>query len=190
MDPTSITISSASAADVPSYPKREEVQKLSSTIDWKSITPKEFRKSDFNRLDESDDSRFYLTPRFVEHIDQNAVSKLTKFHENEIKRMIQQQQVQKIDVLDLCSSWVSHIPQNLPINNFIVLGMNREELDANPLKTDVIVQDLNKVTRIPLESQSFDLILLQLSIDYLVHPVEVLQEARRLLRPNGQIIIS
>ena len=37
-----------------------------------------FRAEDFLRYDESDDTAFYSMPRFVYHIDEGAVSALTK----------------------------------------------------------------------------------------------------------------
>jgi SAM-dependent methyltransferase len=87
------------------------------------------------------------------------------------------------DVLDLMSSWVSHLrtePRSLT-----VLGMNAAELDANPMADQRVVQDLNSTSRLPFPDSSFDAVLNCVSVDYLVRPVEVLAEVARVLRPGG-----
>lgn len=100
----------------------------------------------------------------------------------------------KINILDLCSSWVSHVPTTAitveQVNRFVGLGMNMEELEANKRLTERFVQDLNKNFTLPFENRIFDTVLLQLSIDYLIHPIEVMKEISRILQPNGTIIIS
>lgn len=95
-------------------------------------------------------------------------------------------------VLDLCSSWTSHIrPGQLELKRVAGLGMNTKELEANPTLTDWNVVDLNadKNVKLPYDDESFDKITLQLSIDYLIHPLEVMKEASRVLRKDGKIAI-
>lgn len=176
---------------IPYKTTREEIRQLSSVIDWKYVTKETFSGRDFRRLDESDDATFYDHPRFVEHIDNNAVSKLTTFHENLIVEYLKETKKSAVDVVDLCSSWVSHIPTKAALNSLVVVGMNKEELQANNMQTTILIQDLNKSPTISsLNSESADIVLLQLSIDYLTHPVDVLKEAYRVLRPGGKIVIS
>lgn len=118
--------------------------------------------SSFARLDSSPDSNFYTDPRFVEHVDEKAVESMTSY--------ISDRFVQSGDsVLDLCSSWTSHIrnPGNaLELKRVSGLGMNAKELEANTALTDWTVVDLNaeKNVRLPYEDGSFDKIILQLSI--------------------------
>jgi SAM-dependent methyltransferase len=91
-------------------------------------------------------------------------------------------------VLDLMSSWVSHLrsgPEEL-----VVLGMNAAELDANPMATERVVRDLNDDPSLPFAADRFDAVLCCVSIDYLIHPVEVLAEAARVLRPDGVLAIT
>jgi hypothetical protein len=93
----------------------------------------------FSRLDQSPDSNFYRDPRFVEHVDDNAVKLMTDYISNVA--------VQPGDsVLDLCSSWVSHIDDSIAKRTTRIsgLGMNTEELEHNPVLTDFLVQDLNE----------------------------------------------
>ena len=120
------------------------------------------------------DADFYAAPRFVTHIDDRAVEGVGLLYE-ELGVVG--------DVLDLMSSWVSHLrtrPRSLT-----VLGMNADELAANPMADERVVHDLNAVTTLPFADASFDAVLNCVSVDYLVRPVEVLAEVARVLRPGG-----
>ncbi|KAK1737481.1 hypothetical protein QTG54_011767 [Skeletonema marinoi] len=90
----------------------------------------------FSRLDASDDKIFYAEPRFVEHVDQQAVDSITSYVSDSL--------LQNGDsVLDLCSSWTSHItPGKLDLKRVAGLGMNAKELEANKALTEWAVQDL------------------------------------------------
>lgn len=151
-----------------------------------------FTRNDLVRLDESPDGLFYRTPRFVEHIDSSAVASLTDFHASLIRDIAAAQSGAPVRVLDLCSSWTSHIPPSSTrlIGEAVGLGMNKEELDGNPMLTRRVVQDLNENPHLPFENGQFDLVLLQLSIDYLTRPVDVLVEVGRVLRPSGKVAIT
>jgi hypothetical protein len=163
--------------------------------DFSSLDEGEFALEDFYRLDESSDDIFYSNPRFVEHINPSAGKALTAFH-GEVLTMHSMKGAsidsgRRLNVLDLCSSWVSHVPvEGIQFNRFVGLGMNRQELDRNNQLTERRVQDLNKDSSLSTYSDaSFDAVLLQLSIDYLVHPVEVLRDVSRVLVPGGLLII-
>ncbi|KAL3909443.1 MAG: hypothetical protein SGARI_002594, partial [Bacillariaceae sp.] len=98
-------------------------------------------KTMFGRLDNTPDSKFYQDPRFVEHVDDNAVQVMTKYISNEAI----QPGGDTAAVLDLCSSWVSHIDDNVAkkVPRIAGLGMNEKELQSNPVLTEYLVQDLN-----------------------------------------------
>lgn len=128
----------------------------------------------FDRADESDDALFYGTPRLVQHIDDRAVAAVGEVYASLGVGG---------DVLDLMSSWVSHL-QERP-RHLTVLGMNAEELAANPMADRTLVHDLNADTELPLPDASFDAAVCTVSIDYLVRPVAVLAEVARVLRPGG-----
>jgi hypothetical protein len=100
-------------------------------------------ESDMARLDSSDDFNFYLTPRFVTHIDDRAIESLTDFYREEFTAM-EKQKKGKLNVLDLCSSWVSHLPEDIALGRVVGVGMNEKELAANKQLTNYHVQDLNK----------------------------------------------
>jgi SAM-dependent methyltransferase len=88
------------------------------------------------------------------------------------------------------SSWVSHLPAELAFARVAGLGMNRDELAANPRLSDFCVHDLNARPELPYSDASFDAVLNAVSIQYLVHPVAVLAEVRRVLRPGGISIVA
>ena len=83
-------------------------------------------------------------------------------------------------VLDLCSSWVSHFPETLQPTNMVGIGMNASELAANKHLTSYHVKDLNTAPSFPeILDQSIDVVICNVSVDYLVRPVEVFGEIHR-----------
>lgn len=158
--------------------------------DWNDIENPFDDKSQFSRLDNSPDSNFYQDARFVEHVDQQAVQLMTDYISN-VAIPNQQKSNDNITVLDLCSSWVSHIDKNAAakVQRISGLGMNAQELQENPILTDFVVQDLNANPSLPYSSNTFDIVLCQLSIDYLTRPLEVLKEVSRILKPGGTVHI-
>ena len=144
--------------------------------------------ADLNRLDNSDDGAFYTQPRFVTHIDDGAISALTNYYRSEFSKFSKED---GIDVLDLCSSWISHLPEDVSYGNVVGVGMNGAELKENKQLTDYVVQDLNKNPSLSeLEDNSFDVICNVVSVDYLTKPQEIFQEMHRVLRPGGISIMS
>ena len=142
--------------------------------------------SSFARLDTTPDTIFYKEPRFVEHVDEACVQRMTNYISNVLL------QPNDDSVLDLCSSWTSHIqPATLQLKRVSGLGMNSEELQSNKVLTDWTVMDLNANSdfKLPYDDNSFDKILLQLSIDYLIHPIQVMKECSRILKKDGEIAI-
>jgi len=61
-------------------------------------------------------------------------------------------------------------------------------MQLNPCLSERVVKDLNKDSSLPFESNSFDVVLCQLSIDYLTQPVAFSKEAFRVLRPGVCIV--
>jgi len=135
----------------------------------------------FDRQDGGDDADFYAPPRLVTHIDDGAIAAVSELYD--------ELGVPDGRVLDLMSSWVSHLSRK-PSGGLVLLGMNAVELQANPVADQVVVQDLNVDPRLPFDDTSFDAVLCCVSIDYLIHPVEVLREAARVLRPGGVVVLT
>jgi len=136
----------------------------------------------FTKIDGEEDELFYEEPRLVYHIDDNAVAALTDFY----RAVLPKGGV----LLDLMSSWVSHLPPEIPYAEVIGLGMNATELAANPRLARWFVQNLNRDPSLPLADASIDAAMICVSVQYLEEPVAVLREVARVLRPGGPIVIS
>ena len=95
-------------------------------------------------------------------------------------------------ILDICSSWVSHYPEDFPskMSRISACGMNQLELQANSQLDDFSVGNLNKDPKLPYEDESFDVVTCVVSVDYLNNPLAVFGEVRRVLKPGGKFIIS
>lgn len=136
----------------------------------------------FDRQDESDDSCFYSMPRFVVHIDPETIAALTQVYRELLPL--------RGAILDLMSSWVSHLPEEMEFTRVAGLGMNAMELAKNPRLTDHVVQNLNHQPELPYDTASFDAIVNAVSIQYLTHPVEVFRSCARVLRPGGLHVVA
>ena len=149
---------------------------------WPKSWP--FKPQNFTRLDEEDDSSFYTEARLVHHIDEGAREALTK-HYSEVL-------LPGARVLDLASSWVSHLPteETVALDSVVGLGMNEAELKENNRLSKYVVQDLNKNPKLPFEKASFDAVICAVSIDYMTRPREVLAEVGRVLAPGGLVVLS
>lgn len=156
------------------------VEKVLEKPKWPSSWP--YTDSDFARMDESDDMIFYDQARLVYHIDDPCVAALTTYYSEHIK--------DGEDVLDICSSWVSHFPKKWKGGKVVGLGMNDYELSKNPQLTNYVVKDLNSDPTFPFENASFDKVTCVVSIDYLNKPLQVAKEIGRVLRPGGEAIVS
>ena len=136
----------------------------------------------FTKQDEGDDLAFYAPPRLVAHIDDSAIAALTGFYHHRLPTGAR--------LLDLMSSWVSHLPDDRSYANVVGHGMNAEELAANPRLDQWFVQDLNVRPAMALTDQAFDAVLCCVGVQYLQRPFEVFAEVRRTLIPGGPFIAS
>jgi SAM-dependent methyltransferase len=141
-----------------------------------------FPEEAFRRYDETPDADFYTMPRLVTHIDDAAIAAVTQLYREYVPT--------GGAFLDLMSSWVSHLPPEVPYGRVVGVGMNFEELEANPRLDDGIVHDLNRDPRLPFLDETFDAAGICVSIQYLTHPIEVLREVGRVLQPDAPLIIT
>jgi SAM-dependent methyltransferase len=133
-------------------------------------------------MDESDDELFYEYPRFVVHIDDSAIADVGEIYGRLLPK--------KGEILDLMSSWRSHLPQALEPKRVVGLGLNRAEMADNPALTDIMIHNVNRQPRLPFDDASFDGAVMTVSVQYLTHPVEVFADVARVLRPNGPFIVT
>lgn len=136
----------------------------------------------FSREDDSNDSEFYELPRFTTHIDDATITALTQYYRETLKP--------SWHILDLMSSWVSHLPNETRYRHVAGHGMNEEELARNPRLDEYRVQDLNDNPMLPYANRSFEAVLIAVSIQYLIKPFELFNEIGRILTPGGCCIVS
>ena len=177
----------------------------------RSYTPRDnsfpYGPKDFERHDETPDNVFYTSPRFVTHIDDNAIKSLRNYYSRNLPHSGR--------ILDFCSSWISHFPNELSdraitsntsvavstsseeksgsgdhddnMLEVIGIGMNAAELSANPILKTFILQDLNTKPQIPSTVSLLDASTCVVSIEYLTKPVEVLTSVQERTKVGGKI---
>jgi len=136
----------------------------------------------FSKIDAEEDEVFYEPPRLVCHIDDGAIAALTEFYREVLPA--------GGTLLDLMSSWVSHLPPEIDYAEVVGHGMNAAELAANPRLSRWFIQNLNRDSVLPLADGSVDAAMICVSIQYLQQPVAVLRELARALRPMAPLVIS
>ncbi|WP_458094304.1 class I SAM-dependent methyltransferase [Roseomonas sp. WA12] len=141
------------------------------------LPPEAFRKAD-----SSPDDLFYQQPRFVTHIDDGAIAAVTSLYRSVLPA--------GGSILDLMSSWVSHLPEEVAYGEVTGHGMNAAELAANPRLSHRFTQDLNRNPILPLEDAAFDAACLCVSVQYLQQPVAVFSDVARVLRPGAPFVVS
>lgn len=136
----------------------------------------------FRRMDESSDTDFYRMPRLVTHIDEQAIAAVTQLYREYFPP--------QGAILDLMSSWVSHLPEEVAYREVVGLGMNEAELSQNPRLSEWVVHDLNSKPQLPFEDGRFDGAGCCVSIDYLTQPIEVLRDLARVVVPGAPVVIT
>ena len=144
--------------------------------------PNRLQPEFFRRLDDSDDELFYLTPRLVVHIDDAAIRTVGEIYLSRLPR--------GGAILDLMSSWRSHLPPELMPSRVVGLGLNRSEMEDNPALTEIVTHNLNRAPQLPFEDASFDGAVLTVSVQYLIHPLEVFAEVGRVLKSGAPFIVT
>jgi SAM-dependent methyltransferase len=136
----------------------------------------------FRRVDENDDALFYRQPRFVAHIEPLTIAAVTQLYREILPA--------NGAILDLMSSWISHLPPEVPYSRVVGIGMSGEELAANPVLDEFHVCNLNQNPILPLGDEEFDAATICVSIQYLTSPVEVLLDLSRVLKSGAPVVIT
>ena len=136
----------------------------------------------FEKADPSPDARFYAQARLVTHIDDAAIAAVTALYREVLPA--------GGAVLDLMSSWVSHLPEDVAYAEVIGHGMNASELAANPRLNRWFVQDLNADPALPLPPASVDAACICVSVQYLQRPAEVFASLANVLRPGAPVAVT
>ena len=136
----------------------------------------------YTRDDESPDERFYDVPRKVVHIDDDAIAALGGLYAEVLPTGGR--------LLDLMSSWRSHLPSGFRAAEVVGLGLNAEEMADNPQLTRHVVHDVNREPRLPFDDAWFDGATCAVSIQYVTHPLRLLREVGRVLCPGAPFVVS
>ena len=134
---------------------------------WRGQPTDFFSADAFQRQDEEADEQFYAQPRLVSHLDRQARQTISDLYGRLVRPGGR--------LLDLMSSWQSHLPSTHGAVEVVGLGLNEAELRHNPQLSGYLVHDLNGAPR---------------SVEYLTRPLEVFAEVQRLLRPDGLFILT
>jgi SAM-dependent methyltransferase len=146
------------------------------------VTESQFLPEYFEREDEREDRLFYAEPRLVVHIDDGAIATVGKLFRDFIPPAAA--------VLDLMSSWRSHWPPGHPKQRLVGLGLNAVEMADNPDLDEYLVHDVNGDPNLPFEKETFDAVVITVSVQYLTSPIETFQQVNRILRPGGIFIVT
>lgn len=117
------------------------------------------------KLNNLPDREFYAYPRFVKHVDDSFILSLTDLYRKTLRP--------EMEILDLMSSWISHLPEEIRYKKVVGHGLNAQELARNPRLDYFFVKDLNKDQQLELESASLDAVLCTVSVQYLQQPEKV-----------------
>ncbi len=142
-----------------------------------------FPEGFFDRSDSTSDGVFYDSPRIVTHIDDRAIHMVGDLYEQ-----LGLNGTGSGHLLDLMSSWISHIPQQP--DALTIVGMNAAELAQNPQASTRVVVDLNETPVLPFDDNVFDGAMCCVSVDYLVKPIEVFVEVARVLKPAKPFVCT
>eukprot|EP00850_Spirogloea_muscicola_P001605 SM000006S19370 [mRNA] locus=s6:338865:340151:- [translate_table: standard] len=158
------------------------------------------------KLDQRPDSNFYASPRFVgahrrrrlcqRRCRPDAAPPAPAAHDGghgggggRLTALYAERVPDGSDVLDLMSSWVSHLPERAAYRSVTGHGLSAAELARNPRLGRSFVQDLNKDPQLREAADcSIDAALCALSVQYLQQPEAVFAEVYRTLRPGGVLI--
>ena len=121
---------------------------------------------------------FYAEPRLVVHIDQFAIKAIGEY----LSGVLPSGGV----ILDLMSSWRSHLPESHPRGKVVGLGLNAVEMRENPQVNDALVHDLNANPTLPFRDDTLDAAILTVSVQYMTKPEQVFREVARALKPGAR----
>ncbi|WP_456431108.1 methyltransferase domain-containing protein [Thermosulfuriphilus sp.] len=130
------------------------------------------------RADNRPDAEFYSQPQGRLPIDEKAADLIL-----EINRRI----LPDGPILELFSLSESFLPEGKKITG---VSPSRAAVAGNPKLEKKIIQDLNQDPRLPFEGESFEAVVLNLSLPYLLDPGKIAKEVARVLKPKGVFLLT
>jgi SAM-dependent methyltransferase len=147
-----------------------------------SVPDSPFKPHYFEREDPSPDPEFYVSPRLVVHIDEHAIAAARRLYGELIS--------EGSAVLDVMSSFRSHLPEDRSLSRVAGLGLNASEMRENPQLSEFVVHDLNADPTLPFGSGEFDAAVMTVSVQYLIQPIEVFREVARVMKPGAPFVVT
>src|SRR5260370_32634679 len=144
--------------------------------------PKQLPADFFRRVDDDDDEVFYSVPRLVTHIDDGAIAKVAEIYAQILP--------QGGAILDLMSSWRSHLPAHIRPSRVVGLGMNRAEMADNPALTEIVIHNLNRAPRMPFADAEFDGAVVTVSAQYMKRPLQTFAVVARVLKAGPPVLVT
>lgn len=141
-----------------------------------------FQPKHFRREDERDDKLFYGAARLETHIDEPAI--------DAVRRLYAELLPAGGAILDLGSSWKSHLPEEQSYRRVVGLGLNEAELRQNDRLDEWVIHDFNAEPRLPFADEEFDAAVMAVSAQYLTRPVDVFRDVARIVRAGGPFIVT
>jgi SAM-dependent methyltransferase len=142
----------------------------------------DFKPEFFRRIDDSEDEQFYSMPRFLVHIDDGAIAKVGEIY----ARLLPQGGA----ILDMMSSWRTHLTEQVRPSRVVGVGLNRAEMEDNPQITEAVVHNVNANPRLPFDDAEFDGAIMTVSVQYLTRPLETFSDVGRVLKPGAPFIVT
>ena len=138
----------------------------------------------FRKADPSPDAAFYRQPRFVTHIDDGAIAAVTAVYREVLPA--------DGDILDLMSSWVSHLPPEVAVPQRRRARHERGGAGREPAPDLAHRAGPERPhPALPFADAAFDGAGLCVSVQYLQRPVEVFREVRRTCcAPGAPFVVS
>lgn len=93
-------------------------------------------------------------------------------------------------ILDLASTWISHLPPEIPYRRVAGVGKDACELAENPFLDEWRVQDLNQNPSLPFAANEFDGAILCVAVQHLTRPMEVIRDVGRVLQPGAPFVVT
>jgi SAM-dependent methyltransferase len=93
-------------------------------------------------------------------------------------------------ILDVMSSWVSHLPPEIHYRRVVGLGNDACVLAENPFLDEWRVQDLNRDPHLNFVGGEFDGAAICGAVQHLISPAEVIREIGRVLKPGSPLVVT
>jgi SAM-dependent methyltransferase len=93
-------------------------------------------------------------------------------------------------ILDVMSSWVSHLPPEIDYRRVVGLGIDACVLAENPFLDEWRVQDLNRDPHLNFAGGEFDGAAICGAVQHFTRPAEIIREIGRVLKPGSPLVVT